>query len=203
MVSLWDSSYQRRYADLLLIVTQARVPKPKNDFWRQADMAATSSRTKWRSAQELPTATGPSDFGARAPALNNTNRDGFQVLPTQLRSSSKYEWADPKQASFPAIESFRPNESFRPSTESLRNGGSYQGTARPVQSRRVLFDVPQNAGPDPGMNAIASLVSNSAAPSQRAQNLLATKSYVQSKHSALSNVQLSTNVSSDLSGESP
>jgi len=166
-------------------------------------MAATSSRTKWRSAQELPAATGPSDHGARTPALNDTNRDGFQVLPAQLRSSSKYGWANPNQASFPAIDSYRPYESFRPSTESLRNGGSYQGTARPVQPRRVSFDAPQNASSDPGMNAIASLVSNSAAPGQRAQNLLATKSYVQPKHSTPSNAQFSTNPSSSLSGQSP
>lgn len=76
------------------------------DPWKQADIAAASSRVKWPGSNQAAPSAAPNVFqsfkdwnaansGTAARPATRTGHDSFHKLPRNLRDSSKYAWANP------------------------------------------------------------------------------------------------------------
>jgi hypothetical protein len=76
------------------------------DPWKQADIAAASSRVKWHGSNQAAPSAAPNVFqsfkdwnavnsGTTARPAIHKGHDSFHKLPRNLRDSSKYAWANP------------------------------------------------------------------------------------------------------------
>jgi hypothetical protein len=111
----------------------ARVSKPSADYWSQADLAAATSRAKWRGNETaLPTANQDKGVNETRPTTTvDTGHDAFRNLPPTLQKSDRFQWIAGSLPSKPIYPVLTPSVTSRVSAELVHPSGSDRGHYNP------------------------------------------------------------------------